>query len=106
MKKNCLLVILAFILIGNVCAQDKLSETERLASFCKIYGFLKYYHPNVSKGSFDWDKEFFKTLPLVLEASDKDAISSVYLDWIHDLGEIEQVQVKESTKTYFDKILI
>jgi hypothetical protein len=32
---------------------------------------FKYYHPEVGKGKFEWDKEFLKYLPQVLKAKDK-----------------------------------
>ena len=31
-------------------AQDELAETEKLVTLGKMYGFLKYYHPEVGEG--------------------------------------------------------
>ncbi len=28
-----------------------------------IWGFLKYYHPNIAKGEYNWDFELFRILP-------------------------------------------
>ena len=70
MKKKFLLLILICFNFNFLIAQEKISDTEKLVTISKIYGFLKYYHPEVGKGKYDWDKEFIKYLPQVLEASD------------------------------------
>lgn len=103
MKKR-LLVLLFLIINGNfINAQNSLSETRKLASLAKIYGFLKYYHPEVSKGKFEWDKEFLKYLPEVLKAKDKESLSTIYINWIDSLGEIKVCRKCNSEEKYFDK---
>ena len=103
MKRIMLLLVLLFFALSKSVGQEKITETQKLATFCKIYGFLKYYHPNVAKEEFNWDKEFFKILPKVMESSDKESLSKVYLNWIDDLGEIEKCKACSSDKKYFDK---
>lgn len=87
MKKN----ILIFILIGSqfVFSQE-LKEVEKLSSLCKVWGFLKYYHPNVAKGNFNWDEQLLNTLPKIIQSKTKEDISKVYLVWIESLGEIKK----------------
>lgn len=34
------------------------SKINRLAVYCKVWGFLKYYHPGVASGKLDWDATF------------------------------------------------
>jgi carboxyl-terminal processing protease len=61
----------------------------RLALLGQTWGFLKYYHPEVAKGSFNWDMELFRMIP-VAKNVDNDAIfSDSLLRWIHTLGEIK-----------------
>ena len=103
MKKTILLIILIFFSYNFLTAQRAISETEKLTSLGKIYGFLKYYHPEVGKGKFDWDKEFIKILPKVLKATDKESLSQVYINWIESLGKIENCKKCNSDKEYFDK---
>lgn len=80
-------------------------ETQNLASLCKVWGFLKYYHPNVAKGKFNWDEQFLSILPKVKQASTKEELSKIYLDWIESLGEIKACKScgNGSKKEYFDK---
>jgi C-terminal processing protease CtpA/Prc len=103
MKKTFLLIFLTFFSYSFLTAQQAISETEKLTSFAKIYGFLKYYHPEVGKGKFDWDKELIKILPEVLKTIDKESLSQVYINWIDSLGKIEYCKKCDSNKEYFDK---
>ena len=96
-----LILILFGFLLSN--AQQTISETEKLASLGKMYGFLKYYHPEVAKGKYDWDEELIKQLPLVLRAADKESLSAIYIDWINSLGKVEPCRKCDSTEDYFDK---
>lgn len=53
-----------------------------------IWGFLKYYHPEVAKGARNWDQELFKILPKVILETDIVLKDSIFLDWINGLGPI------------------
>ncbi|MGO4913131.1 S41 family peptidase [Leeuwenhoekiella sp. W20_SRS_FM14] len=102
MKKTISLLLFVFV-FNFLNAQETISETEKLASFAKIYGFLKYYHPEVSSGKYNWDQEFIKQLPIVLKATDKESLSQVYLNWIESLGVIERCKQCDSNTIYLDK---
>jgi len=53
----------------------------------KTWGFLKYYHPDVSKGSYNFDSCLFRILPPVLKAKNKLIRDELLLDWINTLGD-------------------
>lgn len=103
MTKKFLVLILICFSCNYLNAQQKISDTEKLASLGKIYGFLKYYHPEVGKGKYDLDKEFIKYLPQVLEANDSESLSKIYINWINALGNIEKCKNCVSTQLFFDK---
>ena len=103
MKKTILFIFLTFFGYNFLTAQLTISETEKLASLGKIYGFLKYYHPEVGKGKFNWDKELIKQLPEVLKSTDKKSLSQIYVNWIESLGKIENCKKCDSDEEYFDK---
>jgi C-terminal processing protease CtpA/Prc len=103
MKKTLLLLILIIFSLNNLTAQQTISETEKLVSIGKIYGFLKYYHPEVGKGTYNWDNEFIQYLPKVLNATDNNDLSSIYINWIDNLGQIEVCKKCSSDEKYFDK---
>ncbi|MFK8102026.1 MAG: peptidase S41, partial [Saprospiraceae bacterium] len=64
------------------------TQVQELARLGKIWGFLKYHHPNIATGNHNWDYELFRVLPAVLKAKDKKSRSKIYLDWIEKLGPI------------------
>ncbi|MAB47798.1 MAG: hypothetical protein CMC05_04120 [Flavobacteriaceae bacterium] len=103
MKKTFLLIFLTFFSYNFLTAQQTISETKKLTSLGKVYGFLKYYHPNVATGKLDWDNEFIEILPEVLKATDKKSLSQVYINWIENLGKIENCKKCNSKEKYFDK---
>lgn len=101
--KRILLTII--ILIFQYSHSKPITETQKLAAICKVWGFLKYYHPNVVDGSKNWDEQLFQILPKVEEAQSAEAFSSVLENWIVSLGEIKKQEVVKAAekKEYFDK---
>lgn len=65
-------------------------KTADLNNLCKIWGFLKYYHPKVAKGKFDWDKELITKIPQIYGAKSKAEINTIYIDWIKSLGKVKK----------------
>jgi C-terminal processing protease CtpA/Prc len=105
MKKITLLLLLVISQISF--AQNKLSETQKLAATCKVWGYLKYYHPNVADGSKNWDEQLFAILPQIEKAQTKEEFSLVLENWINSLGEvpINKSLAFESDTDFFTKNL-
>lgn len=102
MRKFSIFIILFLSL--SFSAQT-LSETQKLESLCKVWGFLKYYHPNVAKGNLDWDNQLFQKLNQLEKINDKNQLNELYSDWIDNLGKFETCEQckKEDNKDYFLK---
>lgn len=106
--KTILLVLLCSILsFGTAFARKGISETEKLAATAKVWGFLKYYHPTVAKGKFDWDRQLLDLLPLVYNAETKEEYSDIIMAWIESLGNIKICKncQMESRTDHFEKNL-
>ncbi|MBM1105198.1 peptidase S41 [Aurantibacter crassamenti] len=105
MKKFLLFLVFTIIFSHSIFAQKQLSETEKLATTSKIWGFLKYYHPQVANGGYDWDKQLFIILPKVKSATNTDELSQVFLNWIDGLGEVKKCKKcdQKNADKYFDK---
>lgn len=101
MKRTILSLL--FIVLHSSLMAAQLTQTEKLASAGKIYGFLKYYHPVVASGKFNWDQELLKYLPKIKQASSKQDLSKIYLDWIKDLGPINVCKKCKNRTNSFDK---
>ncbi|MBK6858969.1 MAG: peptidase S41 [Saprospiraceae bacterium] len=66
------------------------TQIENLKSLGLIWGFLKYYHPNIAKGEYNWDYELFRILPKVLNSDNSKNRDSVLIKWIDSFGEFSQ----------------
>ena len=66
------LLLLFFFTTGIIC-KEVIAQTptlqQKLYYTCKIWGFVKYYHSNVSTCGVNWDSVLLHTLPLVRSAS-------------------------------------
>jgi C-terminal processing protease CtpA/Prc len=111
--------ITAIYLIGSLCVcnytnsndnfQTKhvinaaATETENLAVLCKVWGFLKYYHPNVNNGNYNWDQELFKILPIIESCDSIVTRNEMLSDWIERLGffETEAKEIDSSKITAY-----
>jgi C-terminal processing protease CtpA/Prc len=102
MKKTLFLVL---ILVFQNAFSKPITETQKLAATCKVWGFLKFYHPNVTDGSKNWDEQLFQILPKVEEAQSSEAFSLIIENWITSLGEVKEYKTPKSTskKEYFNK---
>ena len=102
-KTITLIILVLFFQIAF--SQTNLTQTQKLATTCKVWGFLKYYHPRVANGDFDWDKQLLEVLPKVEQAKTKEEFSKILENWINSLGEIKQIApiVKPKEIEYFDK---
>jgi C-terminal processing protease CtpA/Prc len=104
--KKILLLLLIFS-IQNGFAQKQLTDAQKVAATCKIWGFLKYYHPEVANGKLNWDEKLFNILPLVEKAKKQKDFSEVIEKWIVSLGEVKvnNHKIEGQNLDYFNKNL-
>lgn len=51
----------------------------------RVWGFLKYHHPEIAKGNYNWDYELFRFLPKYLNREEGDKYR-LLIKWINSLG--------------------
>lgn len=54
----------------------------------RVWGFLKYHHPTISKGAYNWDYELFQMLPGYLQVTDNKQRDAYLAKWILHYGKI------------------
>ncbi|WBW95186.1 S41 family peptidase [Oceanirhabdus sp. W0125-5] len=79
------------------------NQSEGLYKLCKVWGFVKYYHPNVTKNNIDMDEELLILIPEVLESKNQKEVDQILVQWIGDLGKID-IRSKEIKNTKKVKI--
>lgn len=53
-----------------------------------VWGFLKYYHPAIASGVYNWDYELFRFLPSYLKLTSYQERDQKLTQWIESFGEI------------------
>ena len=48
-----------------------LDQTTKLTALGRVWGLLKYFHPDVARGPIDWDAELVRTIPRINAAQTK-----------------------------------
>lgn len=64
---------------------DKI-QIENLELLGKIWGLLKYHHPEIAKGNYNWDYELFRILPEYQNVKNNLERDRLLLSWIDKLG--------------------
>ena len=103
MKKITLFLFIIFS--QTIFSATKITETEKLVATCKVWGFLKYYHPKVAAGEFNWDQQLIDILPKIEKAQTKEEFSLILENWIDDLGPVKEIAPISESKDikFFDK---
>src|SRR5580704_12294774 len=66
---NLILFLSAALLTGVIRKASAQTQTARLAIYCKVWGFIKYHHPNVAGGTINWDSVFIAHIDPVIAAT-------------------------------------
>ncbi|MCH2043139.1 MAG: S41 family peptidase [Saprospiraceae bacterium] len=69
----------------------------------RVWGFLKYHHPEIAKGNYNWDYELFRFLPDYLKTESVSERDRLIIQWIESLGELKHCT--ECTITEKDAVL-
>jgi C-terminal processing protease CtpA/Prc len=99
------LSILLLVLLFACNYERELSTTQKLYFTAKVWGFLKYYHPQVNEGKFNWDDQLIDIIQKLDEVKTNQDLSELYINWIGSLGEVQPCIKCESSKEieYFDR---
>jgi len=67
-------------------------KTEYLKKLGLVWGFVKYYHPAIAAGNYNWDYELFRHLPEILAAAGNQQRDKILYNWIQSLGDFEEAK--------------
>lgn len=66
------------------------NQIENLKKLCKVWGVIKYYHPDVVSGKVNWDYELFRVMPEIVDAKNSEEANEILYQWIDKLGDVEE----------------
>lgn len=81
--------LLLLCLTVTTSLAQPLTDNQKLSSLCKVWGFLKYYHPGVASGKKDWDQQLIRLLPVVQQVQDRKQLNTIYAQLIDSLGSVK-----------------
>lgn len=81
---------------GSTISNINLGQTniENLKKLGLIWGYLKYYHPSVAEGNYNWDYELFRIYKKTENASAEQR-DQILTDWIKGLGKFQTAKNSE-----------
>lgn len=56
----------------------------------RVWGFLKYHHPEIAKGNYNWDYELFRFLPEYFKVKNRLERDNIIIDWVDSFGKLEK----------------
>lgn len=80
-----------------------LDNTARVKYFIKVWGFLKYYHPQIATGSMDWDSVFISRVQPVMDAKNSNQFNSEILALINSVSKSPKVESKKLPDSLFSR---
>lgn len=82
----------AFHWASNVhIAELDSSKIHTLYNLGLIWGFLKYYHPNISNGEYNWDNELFRIIPKLLSLTSEQEMNNMLEAWVSGFSRFNNV---------------
>ncbi len=71
------------------------TQLANLKTLGLVWGFLKYHHPEIAKGNYNWDFELFRVTPKILAAKNLTERDAVLLEWIQKLGPVKEGKLEK-----------
>lgn len=91
-------ISLSMLISSNVFGQVKYQE---IATFTKVWGFLKYHHPAVATGKINWDSVYINNLPKIHHCATPNEFNKILLSVIGNLGEIQKTHPAKLSDSVF-----
>ncbi len=80
MKKHFLFLIIFTSSI--LYSQTKITDIQKFKQIGLVWGLMKYHHPDVSKGKYDWDGFFLEIMESSEKVESQEKINAFLLDFV------------------------
>ncbi|SFN37267.1 S41 family peptidase [Salegentibacter flavus] len=78
---------LLFLICSQVCfSQARISEEEKIENLIRVWGLVKYQHPEVSRGNYNINAEFLSQVEKLENIGNRQDFNSQVLSWLESLG--------------------
>jgi len=100
--RNLILVIITIFCFNTLKSQST-NNTDQLAGLCKVWGLVKFYHPDVTKKKIDWDKMLINKYSEFKAQNDFEAYNQKIINLLDTLS--QNKKHKPCTAVQFDAII-
>lgn len=76
------------------------TQVHNLSVLAKLWGFLKYNHPDVARGRYDWDTVLVNKIQPFLEAKSSKAINTIVESWLNGYTIIDSCNSCETNTSH------
>ncbi|MFD2571921.1 S41 family peptidase [Spirosoma soli] len=81
--------LFALLMLSSTALAQPITQPQTLVAIGKVWGFLKYYHPQVATGKLDWDGQLVQLIDESAAIRSKADLSARLLIWVNQLGPVE-----------------
>ena len=81
------LIIFPFLSVSQ-SKQIDFSYENNLSRYAKVWGLLKYYHPEIAKGTIDWDSVLVNNIPHLKTTDSKEKFNSEIIKLFNIAGDV------------------
>lgn len=81
--------LFALLLLSSSALAQPITQTQTLVAIGRVWGFLKYYHPQVARGKIDWDGQLIQLIDESATIHSKPELSARLQNWVSQLGPVE-----------------
>lgn len=82
------ILCLLWLASSLVLSAQQNAKVESLASLGEVWGFLKYYHPNIADGQTDWDSVLVADLPILAQNPSSEQFQAIVGQWLSNAGPV------------------
>src|SRR3970282_819126 len=77
-------IFFCFFLLSSLhlFSNTKFSEIQKYKQIGLVWGLLKYHHPDISNGNYDWDLEFIKLSDKVDAVNNQEEMNDLLLSFV------------------------
>lgn len=79
-------IAIALSVTGAISQGAQPDETARLSALARVWGLLKYFHPDVATGTMDWDAALLASISRVRASGDKASFNEELMRLIRSAG--------------------
>lgn len=64
-------------------------QIKNLDKLGRIWGMMKYFHPAIAQGEYNWDYELFRILPAVINVRTDSLCNLTLINWVHQFRKFD-----------------